>query len=194
MPGISNLRLYGTRTYSLDENLASSNTINSVATVTCLIGYQPKGYIVYNSKTKKTLNVCNVQVDKLILYRHDYPSKEILNILFDRNLNFENKITDLSAGCSSDQTVFNEVSRNLDAGRSSYLPASQNPEENKQENEIEVEMDYDWDEDPKRLYFFWLKADELPVSYIEGHYDKYIYACDNIPVAYYDTITSRAKE
>lgn len=41
-----------------------------------LVGFRDTGFIMFNPKSKKTINSCNVKIDENLLYKHDYPSKE----------------------------------------------------------------------------------------------------------------------
>jgi ribosomal protein S8/transposase InsO family protein len=179
LPDLSYLRKFGARTYVLDESVPKGRKAKPRSIITYLVGFTSTGYVVYDPKTRKTMDVCNAKVDETTLYRHDYPNEKFPNILFPQ------QSTDSETGCSSERTISEEVT--MSSSNSTTGCSSDRTELNSgiHGDTIETEIEYDWDEDPKCFY---------KLQFYENHFDKHIYSCDEVPITYDEAITGKSKQ
>lgn len=102
-PDISNIRIFGSRTYVFNETLDKGNKIAPRSTIQYLVGFRDTGYITYDPKTKKTNNVCSVKIDENFLYKNDFPTSS----QFD-NFAFANKSQSSNLIIPSTSTSFHD--------------------------------------------------------------------------------------
>ena len=75
IPDLSNIRVFGTRVYVLDELVPKGHKFAPRSNICYLVGFTNTGYVVFEPSTKKTFNTCNVKFDEEKLYKNDFPCK-----------------------------------------------------------------------------------------------------------------------
>lgn len=61
------MKIFGSRGYVLDEQVAHGCKFNHRAKIIYISGYTRTGYILYDPEMKKTITAYNVEVDKAVL-------------------------------------------------------------------------------------------------------------------------------
>lgn len=171
VPDITNVRIFGARTYVLNELVPKGQKFDPRSRTFYLVGYTKTGYILYDPSTKKTIKSCNVKIDESKLYQYDYPvtpgENETLNFSDDpANSELLNSTVPEPIPSTSGINVANILSE----------PRSTTSETNNHETNIEeIDIDYDWDEStPIRINqcyiesFATIQSQEIPMTYKEA--------------------------
>ncbi len=78
VPDLRYLSVFGSVTYMLNANRTSGKKFQEVADLYFLVGYTDTGYILFDSRMKKTVQACSVQIDESHLYRDIFPPTDPL--------------------------------------------------------------------------------------------------------------------
>ncbi len=84
-PNLRYLSVFGSVAYILNENRTSGKKFQEIADLHFLVGFTDTGYILFDPKTKKTVQACSVKIDESRLYRNFFPPADpCIKWSFDR--------------------------------------------------------------------------------------------------------------
>lgn len=77
IPDLSNICVFGTRVYVVDELVPKGHKFAPRSNVYYLVGFTNTSYVVFEPSTKETFNACNVKLDEAKLYKNDYSCQTV---------------------------------------------------------------------------------------------------------------------
>lgn len=180
-PDLSYIRIFGSRVYVYDDNVALGNKVASRSTIQYLIGYRDTGYVTYHPQTNKTNNVCSVKIDERIQYKHDYPSSSQ-----NETFNFSEKLDLVDHEISGNKTATPGPEAHSSYDTSS-LPMDHGSHVSEDEQPatqiIEESIDYDWDSEPVTIA---IKSCKMPTIFepYNTQFDKDFHSMNSVPLTY----------
>lgn len=147
-PNLEQVKLFGSRCEVLKEFLPRGQKANSRTETQFLVGYTSTGYVVFNPKTGKTSEVCNVIIYQQELYKQFYPGEyDNLKLSFESP---ENNLVEplshvLAGGDDEIQSNSPVLTDNVTIPSSCAAACTC---DKCQPNTQEIELAVDWDDDP----------------------------------------------
>lgn len=125
-PDLKQIKVIGSSVEVLNETLPAGKKFEPRSYTCYLIGFTKTGYIVFDPKTRKMINSCNVKIDETKLYKNE----------ISENKNREE--------LRFPDTIIENVDNQAPLDTSSVTTKS---DEESDTEVISVELDYDWDTD-----------------------------------------------
>lgn len=123
-PDLKQIKIVGSSTQVLNENLPAGKKFELRSSTCYLVGFTKTGYLLFDPKSKKVINSCNVVINENKLYRYDFsPSEDTLKFSEENIQVSENSTTPVSPTPSNTNEQFEEEKSNTEV----------------------VNIDYDWD-------------------------------------------------